>query len=108
MLNQLGSPSKYSECRAFIRGSDARIIMGDDEGALLRLWREKRSEVEPEDLSGNLAVQLGQRQRTEPALVPGSDGQGCQRRADVAAPSDATLDGCDPRRSGRRRRRVRS
>jgi len=25
--------------RAFIGGSDARIIMGDDEGALLRLWR---------------------------------------------------------------------
>ena len=32
------------------RGSDARIIMGDDEAALLRLWREKRGEVEPEDL----------------------------------------------------------
>jgi predicted phage-related endonuclease len=45
--------------RYFIGGSDARIIMGDDEGALLRLWREKRGEVEPEDLSGNLIVQLG-------------------------------------------------
>ena len=33
--------------------------MGDDEGALLRLWREKRGEVEPEDLSGDLIVQLG-------------------------------------------------
>ena len=33
--------------------------MGDDETALLRLWREKRGEVEPEDLSGNLIVQLG-------------------------------------------------
>ena len=43
----------------FIGGSDARVIVGDDEGALLRLWREKRGEVEPEDLSGNLAVQLG-------------------------------------------------
>ena len=31
----------------------------DDEAALLRLWREKRGEVEPEDLSGNLIVQLG-------------------------------------------------
>jgi hypothetical protein len=46
--------------RSFIGGSDARIIMGDDEVALLRLWREKRGEVEPEDLSGNLIVQLGQ------------------------------------------------
>jgi predicted phage-related endonuclease len=45
--------------RYFIGGSDARIIMGEDEGALLRLWREKRGEVEQEDLSGNLIVQLG-------------------------------------------------
>jgi len=33
--------------------------MGDDEAALLRLWREKRGESEPEDLSDNLIVQLG-------------------------------------------------
>jgi hypothetical protein len=33
--------------------------MGEDEAALVRLWREKRGEVEPEDLSGNLIVQLG-------------------------------------------------
>jgi predicted phage-related endonuclease len=45
--------------RAFIGGSDARIIMGNDETALLRLWREKRGEIEPEDLSANLIVQLG-------------------------------------------------
>ena len=45
--------------RYFIGGSDARIIMGSDEGALLRLWREKRAEAEPEDLSANLIVQLG-------------------------------------------------
>jgi hypothetical protein len=45
--------------RAFIGGSDARIIMGSDESAPLRLWQEKRGELEPEDLSGNLIVQLG-------------------------------------------------
>src|SRR5262245_56592984 len=45
--------------RRFIGGSDARIIMGTDEAALIRLWREKRGEAEPEDLSGNLIVQLG-------------------------------------------------
>ena len=50
---------KPAHRRYFIGGSDARIIMGDDEAALLRLWREKRGEVEPEDLSGNLIVQLG-------------------------------------------------
>jgi len=33
--------------------------MGSDEAALVRLWREKRGETEPEDLSGNLIVQLG-------------------------------------------------
>jgi predicted phage-related endonuclease len=45
--------------RSFIGGSDARIIMGSNESALLRLWREKRGEVEAEDLSANLIVQLG-------------------------------------------------
>jgi hypothetical protein len=45
--------------RAFIGGSDARIIMGSDETALIQLWREKRGDAEPEDLSGNLIVQLG-------------------------------------------------
>jgi predicted phage-related endonuclease len=50
---------KFVERRAFIGGSDARIIMGNDEAALIQLWREKRGEAEPEDLSGNLIVQLG-------------------------------------------------
>src|SRR5215467_2847470 len=45
--------------RYFVGGSDARIIMGNDEEALVGLWREKRGEVEPKDLSGNLVVQLG-------------------------------------------------
>src|ERR1700751_47634 len=45
--------------RQFIGGSDARIIRGGDEARLLRLWREKRGEAEPEDLSQNLIVQLG-------------------------------------------------
>jgi predicted phage-related endonuclease len=45
--------------RYFIGGSDARTIMGSDETALIRLWREKRGEIEPEDLSGNHIVQLG-------------------------------------------------
>src|SRR6059058_5027646 len=50
---------KPADRRFFVGGSDARIIMGDHEAALVRLWREKRGEVEPEDLSGNLIVQLG-------------------------------------------------
>ncbi len=50
---------KSVDRREFVGGSDARTIMGDDQAALVRLWREKRGEVEPEDLSGNLIVQLG-------------------------------------------------
>ena len=50
---------RSTDRRYFIGGSDARVITGNDEAALLRLWREKRGEVEPEDLSGNLVVQLG-------------------------------------------------
>ncbi len=51
--------TKSAQRRYFIGGSDARIIMGEDEAALVRLWREKRGEVEPQDLSDNLIVQLG-------------------------------------------------
>ena len=50
---------KPHDRRSFIGGSDARIIMGSDEAALIQLWREKRGEAQPEDLSGNLIVQLG-------------------------------------------------
>src|SRR5664279_2443870 len=53
------SPASPTCRRYFIGGSDARIVMGRDETALLRLWREKRGEIEPEDLSANLIVQLG-------------------------------------------------
>jgi predicted phage-related endonuclease len=59
MLGMPDRVSKRTNRRSFIGGSDARVIMGDDEAALLRLWHEKRGEVEPEDLSANLIVQLG-------------------------------------------------
>jgi len=45
--------------RSYVGGSDARVIMGTDAAALVRLWREKRGEAEPPDLSGELVVQLG-------------------------------------------------
>ena len=48
-----------SDRRSFLGGSDARVIMGNDEVALVRLWREKRGEADPQDLSDNLIVQLG-------------------------------------------------
>jgi predicted phage-related endonuclease len=43
------TPPLQTHRRHFIGGSDARIIMGSDEAALHRLWREKRGEAEPED-----------------------------------------------------------
>ena len=48
---QRTEPQNYTSRRAFIGGSDARVILGNDEAALLRLWKEKRGEIEPEDLS---------------------------------------------------------
>jgi predicted phage-related endonuclease len=58
-MSQASLNSVNNQRRYFIGGSDARIIMGSDEPALVRLWQEKRGEAEPEDLSGNLIVQLG-------------------------------------------------
>jgi len=58
-MGKRDSANTLKDRRFSIGGSDARIIMGQDEDALLTLWREKRGEVEPADLSGNLTVQLG-------------------------------------------------
>jgi predicted phage-related endonuclease len=62
-MEQIMEPNVYavptSVRKNFIGGSDARIIMGNDEAALIHLWQEKRGEVEPYDLSDNLVVQLG-------------------------------------------------
>jgi predicted phage-related endonuclease len=57
--HNLTEKPKNGTRRCFVGGSDARIILGEDEEALLRLWREKRGEAEPADLSSNLVVQLG-------------------------------------------------
>ena len=42
-----------------IGGSDANTILCEDHDRILRLWREKRGEVEPEDLTSKLPVMLG-------------------------------------------------
>jgi predicted phage-related endonuclease len=59
MESSVWKKPSHADRRSFIGGSDARIIMGADEAALIRLWQEKRGEAEPEDLSCNLIVQLG-------------------------------------------------
>ena len=49
MAARATTASPCHDRRSFIGGSDTRIIMGNDEAALVRLWREKRGEVEPQD-----------------------------------------------------------
>jgi hypothetical protein len=48
----------HTDRRNFIGGSDARIIMGQDERALIRLWKEKRG-----------LASTGRDQSSEPADV---------------------------------------
>lgn len=68
LLSTLGLSSDQLELRkGALGGSDANIVMSGDEKKLLRLWREKRGEAEPEDLSDILAVQMGS--FTEPLNV---------------------------------------
>lgn len=62
MPSELGVVKKSNtkrDRRGFVGGSDARVIMGRDEKALTRLWKEKRGEISALDLSGELIVQLG-------------------------------------------------
>jgi predicted phage-related endonuclease len=85
--------------RSFIGGSDARIIMGSDEAALVRLWREKRGEAEPDDLSGNLVVQLGSAtEELNRSWYERNTGRQVARRA---APRQAFGHFLDERRPGR-------
>jgi hypothetical protein len=83
--------------------------MGDDKVALLRLWREKRGEVEPEDLSGNLVVQLGV--VTEPLnrlwyeRNTGQASSGLRRRIGRTVIRWIAVELINPERSLRRRKR---
>lgn len=54
----LASPEQQ-ERRWFVGGSDANVILSGDADRVMRLWRAKRGETEPEDLSRSLAVMLG-------------------------------------------------
>src|SRR6266498_3023400 len=87
-----------SDRRYSIGGSDARIIMGGDEAALLRLWREKRGRGGAARLFGELARSTRACHRnSQSALVRTHDWRGHQRCSKLApAPSDP-LDGCDAR-----------
>ena len=80
--------------------------MGDDEAALLRLWREKRGEAEPEDLSGNLIVQLGSvTEELNRHWYERNTGQVVTRGPTAGFPSRQAMDGGDAGRHGRGHRR---
>ena len=83
--------------------------MGEDEAALVRLWREKRGEVEPEDLSDNLIVQLGTAtEDLNRQWYERNTGACGGERPAAADPPDPQMDGGHPRWSGRSRgRRIR-
>jgi len=57
------SHSTKTDRRRFIGDSDARMIKSADESAPIRLWREKRGDVEPEDLSKNTVPSSSRRRR---------------------------------------------
>jgi predicted phage-related endonuclease len=60
MIEQLRLDDAHAETRReAIGGSDANIILSGDEAAILKLWRVKRGEEGPDDLSGVLPVMLG-------------------------------------------------
>ena len=96
----MGRSSKLDRC-SYIGGSDARTVMGHDEAALLRLWQEKRGEIDPEDLSTNLAVQLGlATEELNRRWFERETWTAARKCSEIRAPSQARLDGSDARRNG--------
>lgn len=101
LLATLGlSADAVARRRFSIGGSDANTIMSGNADRIIRLWQEKRGEAEPEDLSDNLAVQMGS--FTEPFNVAWFEkntgmtvdlrGEVCLRD-DIGFPMACTLDG---------------
>lgn len=101
ILENLGlSAGAIADRKAWIGGSDANTIMSGNDARIIQLWREKRGEAEPEDLSGILAVQMGS--YTEPFNVAWFEkqtgmsvkSQGVVMKAEAhGVPMRATLDG---------------
>jgi hypothetical protein len=66
MEDAVARPWSQSDRREFFGGFGARIISGDDEATLLRLWQKKRGEAEPEDIFGNPHRPAGASERAHP------------------------------------------
>ena len=83
--------------------------MSPDEAALIRLWKEKRGEVEPEDLQRQSHRPTRRRHRgAQPDLVRAQHRARRHRRPALGPASCASLPGGDPGRVRQRpRRRVR-
>lgn len=57
----LGLTTKQKTFRQrLIGGSDANTILSGDQGRIIKLWREKRGEIESENLDHILPVRMGQ------------------------------------------------
>lgn len=109
VLENLGLSAADLETRkGFIGGSDANIIMSGDDAKLIALWKQKRGESEPDDLSNVLAVQMGS--FTEPfnvAWFEKNTGEEVTERGNAVVHANgimrATLDGVTTDAFGSRR-----
>jgi predicted phage-related endonuclease len=60
LLTELRMPNeRVTESRSYIGGSDANVLFSGNAERVNQLWREKRGDAEPADLSSSLAVLLG-------------------------------------------------
>jgi len=79
--------------------------MGQDQKALIRLWQQKRGEVGPEDLSGELIVQLGlATEDLNRAWYERNTGRADHRRPEPGRTPRHPVDGGAPRWRGDRDR----
>jgi len=93
---------RYPERRTFIGGSDARIIIGSDEAALIRLWQEKRGEIRPRGpVWQPRCPARGRYRAAQSALVRAQHRSGDQGHSAPDQASGKPLDGGDARWNGR-------
>lgn len=88
--------TKVIQCRRdFLGGSDARVVMGGDAAALLRLWKEKRGEMDQRISRGTCWSSSAPRPNT--STGPGMSAKRGSRSRTFSAgfSTRAQVDGCD-------------